>query len=74
MTGDRVDPRPEHPKWGIRYLIVALGDRDDPAEQADVDVTLEYMTAAIPFKVTALSPRVCDQLTVALLRDMGAMP
>jgi len=58
---------------GIRYIVVAVGGPKDPATDEDVEVCKEMMETALPFTVTALSERVSNKLTLALLQEQGAM-
>lgn len=59
--------------WGIRYVVIAAGTPDDPASEVDIECVREAVQDRTPFVVTTLSPVVSDQLTIALLRERGAL-
>jgi len=56
---------------GIRYVVVALGGPEEPAEDDDCEVMKNMIEKALPITVTVLSERVSNRLTWALI-DEGA--
>jgi len=54
---------------GIRYIVVAVGGPDTPATDADVAQVKSVMEERLPFQATALSPKVSNRLTWALLQE-----
>jgi hypothetical protein len=65
--------------YGIRYVVVAVGDLNDKAEEEDIEAMKWYLERGLDSmptvpKFTILSERVSDKLTVSLLQEMGALP
>ena len=58
--------------WGIRYVVIAVGSKEMPATEADLDVVVETLDEK-PFNVTKLSDKASDWLTLALLREQGVL-
>lgn len=58
------------PNYGVSYVVIAVGSKDEPATPDDLAMVRE---AVAPFTGTVLSDRVADTLTVALLREAGAL-
>ena len=54
---------------GIRYVVVALGGPEDPAEDDDCEVMKNMIEKALPLTVTVLSERVSNRLTWALIEE-----
>lgn len=61
--------------YGIRYLVIALGDPNDKATDEDVAAIKAALQAGLGplLKIVDLSDRVSDQLTVAILREKGVL-
>lgn len=58
-------------RWGVRYVVVALGSPEDRASDADI----EFLASLIetPFKKVILSDNVSDKLTIALFQEQGVL-
>ena len=59
--------------WGIRYLVIAVGSKEDEATEEDLDALSDVLSDSLPLHVTKLSPRVSDQLTVSLFFEKNAI-
>lgn len=62
-------------RWGIRYLVIALGDLRDKATDEDVEGFEKMVQDRLGpmFTITSLSERASDRLTITLLQERGAL-
>lgn len=61
--------------YGIRYIVIALGDPKEPATDQDVEALNDMIAERLgPFLTTTpLSERVSNKVTLALLQERGVL-
>lgn len=61
----------------LRYIVVAIGDVDDPATEEDVADMLaildQHPLVPLGLKFTPLSEQVSNKLTIALLEELRVL-
>jgi hypothetical protein len=60
-------------RWGICYVLIAIGDVDNKCEPADLETVRSIAAERLPFTVTAIDGDAADAVTVTLLRNAGAL-
>lgn len=62
--------------YGIRYIVIAIGDLKDKATDEDCETLkelVESLTAPYPLTLTVLSESVSNKVTLALLQERGVL-